>query len=145
MKRKCRKGEKVMKKSKYKVAKYMRLSRDDGDDRESESIENQRDIIDNYIEEHEDLEVVGEYTDDGFTGTNFNRPGFQKMLNDIEEGKINCIITKDLSRFGRDHIDTGYYLERYFPSNGIRYIAIRRQCRYFKIRWTSISNIQIKF
>ena len=88
-----------MKKSKYKVAKYMRLSRDDGDDRESESIENQRDIIDNYIEEYEDFEIVGEYVDDGFSGTNFNRPGFKKMLNDTEEGKIDCIITKDLSRF----------------------------------------------
>lgn len=110
----------------YKVARYMRLSRDDGDDRESESIENQRDIIDTYIEGREDLKVVGEYADDGFTGTNFNRPGFQKMLKDIEEEKINCIITKDLSRFGRDHIDTGYYLERYFPTKGIRYIAIRR-------------------
>ena len=115
-----------MKNSKYKVAKYMRLSRDDGDDRESESIENQRDIIDNYINEHDDLYIVGEYADDGFTGTNFNRPGFQKMLEDIEKGKIDCIVTKDLSRFGRDHIDTGYYLRRYFPSNGIRYIAIRR-------------------
>lgn len=115
-----------MKNSKYKVAKYMRLSRDDGDDRESESIENQRDIIDNYIEEHEGLEVIGEYADDGFTGTNFNRPGFQKMIKDIEDGKIDCIITKDLSRFGRDHIDTGYYLERYFPAKTIRYIAIRR-------------------
>ena len=108
----------------YKVAKYMRLSRDDGDDRESESIENQRDIIDNYINEHNDLKEIKEYADDGFTGTNFNRPGFRKMLQDIEEGKIDCIITKDLSRFGRDHIDTGYYLERYFPSNAIRYIAI---------------------
>ena len=115
-----------MKKSRYKVAKYMRLSRDDGDDRESESIENQRDIIDNYISRHEELIDSGEYVDDGFTGTNFNRPGFQRMLKDIENGKIDCIITKDLSRFGRDHIDTGYYLERYFPSNGIRYIAIRR-------------------
>lgn len=129
-----------MKKEKYKVAKYMRLSRDDGDDRESESIENQRDIIDNYIEEHEELEVVGEYADDGFTGTNFNRPGFQKMLKDIEDEKIDCIITKDLSRFGRDHIDTGYYLERYFPSKSIRYIAIRRQCGHLKIRGTSIFN-----
>lgn len=129
-----------MKKCKYKVAKYMRLSRDDGDEAESESIENQRDIIDNYIEEHDDLEVVSEYADDGFTGTNFNRPGFQTMLKDIEAGKIDCIITKDLSRFGRDHIDTGYYLERYFPTNAIRYIAIRRQCRYFKNRWTSIFN-----
>ena len=129
-----------MKNNKYKVAKYMRLSRDDGDNRESESIENQRDIINNYIEGHKDLEVIAEYVDDGFTGTNFNRPGFQKMIKDIETGKINCIITKDLSRFGRDHIDTGYYLERYFPSKAIRYIAIRRQCRYSKTRWASISN-----
>ena len=108
----------------YKVAKYLRLSRDDGDDRESESIENQRDIVDSYIKEHEELEDCGEYVDDGYTGTNFNRPGFKKMLEDIENGKIDCIITKDLSRFGRDHIDTGYYLERYLPTNNIRYIAI---------------------
>ena len=107
-----------------RVAKYIRLSREDGDDRESESVENQRDIIDNYIQEHQELTEAGEYVDDGFTGTNFNRPGFQKMLKDIEEEKIDCIITKDLSRFGRDHIDTGYYLERYLPTNNIRYIAI---------------------
>ena len=113
-----------MKNSKYKVAKYMRLSREDGDDRESESIENQRDIIDNYIKEHDDLEEVGEYIDDGYTGTNFNRPGFQKLLKDVQDEKVNCIITKDLSRFGRDHIETGYYLERYFPANKIRYIAL---------------------
>lgn len=69
----------------YKVAKYMRLSRDDGDDRESESIENPRDIIDNYVQRKEDLEIVQEYADDGFTRTNFNRPGFQKMLEDIEK------------------------------------------------------------
>jgi len=110
----------------YRVAKYMRLSRDDGDEAESESIENQRDILDNYINEHEDLKDMGEYVDDGYTGTNFNRPGFKQMIQDIEDGKIDCIITKDLSRFGRDHIDTGYYLERYLPMKAIRYIAIRR-------------------
>ena len=109
---------------KLRVAKYIRLSREDGDDRESESVENQRDIIDNYILEHEELIEAGEYVDDGYTGTNFNRPGFQKMLKDIEDEKIDCIITKDLSRFGRDHIDTGYYLERFLPANNIRYIAI---------------------
>ena len=109
-----------------RVAKYIRLSREDGDDRESESVENQRDIIDNYIQRNDDLIEVGEYVDDGFTGTNFDRPGFQRMLKDIENGKIDCIITKDLSRFGRDHIDTGYYLERYLPTKNIRYIAIRR-------------------
>ena len=71
-----------------RVAKYIRLSREDGDDRESESVENQRDIIDNYIKEHETLTEVGEYVDDGYTGTNFNRPGYQKMLKDMEEKKI---------------------------------------------------------
>lgn len=107
-----------------RTAKYIRLSREDGDDRESESVENQRDIIDNYISEHKELIESGEYVDDGYTGTNFNRPGFLKMIKDIEDEKIDCIITKDLSRFGRDHIDTGYYLERYLPAKNIRYIAI---------------------
>ena len=107
-----------------KVAKYIRLSREDGDDRESESVENQRLQVDRYIREHERLIDVGEYVDDGYTGTNFDRPGFKKMLEDIEDGKIDCIITKDLSRFGRDHIDTGYYLERYLPQKNIQYIAI---------------------
>lgn len=126
---------------KIRVAKYIRLSREDGDDHESESVENQRDIIDNYIFEHNELVEGGEYVDDGYTGTNFNRPGFQKMLKDIKDDKIDCIITKDLSRFGRDHIDTGYYLERFLPTHNIRYIAIRRQCRYFKTRWIAIFNI----
>ncbi len=99
----------------YQVGIYIRLSRDDGDDKESESVENQRDIINKFIEEKQDLELIDEYVDDGYTGTNFNRPSFQKLLKDIENGKINCVITKDLSRFGRDHIDTGYYLERYLP------------------------------
>ena len=81
---------------KDRTVKYLRLSRDDGDDRESESIENQRDIIDNFIKNSDDLEDVGEYIDDGYTGTNFNRPDFKRMIQDIEDGKIDCIITKDL-------------------------------------------------
>ena len=104
----------------YKVAKYMRLSRDDGDDRESESIENQRDILDNYISEHSDLENAGEYIDDGYTGTNFNRPGFKKMIQDIEDGKINCIITKDLSRLSRNSFEANYYIELYFLERNVR-------------------------
>lgn len=99
----------------YQVGAYIRLSRDDGDDRESESIENQRDIITNFIEESKDLELFDEYVDDGYTGTNFDRPSFKRLIEDIEKGKINCVVTKDLSRFGRDHIDTGYYLERFLP------------------------------
>lgn len=108
----------------YQVGVYIRLSREDGDDRESESVENQRDIINNFIEQQEDLEFIEEYVDDGYTGTNFNRPSFKKMIEDVNKGKITCIITKDLSRFGRDHIETGYYLEKYLPANNIRYIAI---------------------
>lgn len=108
----------------YRVGAYIRLSREDGDDRESESVENQRDIIHKFVEENEDLELIEEYVDDGYTGTNFDRPSFIRLKKDIEKGYINCVITKDLSRFGRDHIDTGYYLERYLPSNNIRYIAI---------------------
>ena len=109
---------------KYKVAKYIRLSDQDRDKFESDSVQNQRDLINNFIENQEDLEIVGEYVDDGYTGANFNRPRFKDMIKDIEDGKINCIITKDLSRFGRDHIDTGYYLERYLPKKNIRYISI---------------------
>ncbi len=108
----------------YRAVKYLRLSEQDGDKQESESIENQRDVIDNFISNNEDLKDVGEYIDDGYTGGNFNRPDFKRMIQDIEDGKIDCIITKDLSRFGRDHIDTGYYLERYLPTKAIRYIAI---------------------
>ena len=111
-------------KQNYNVAIYMRLSRDDGDDRESESIENQRDIITNFMSGHKELQLYKEYSDDGYTGTNFNRPDFKRMISDMEDGKIDCIITKDLSRFGRDHIETGYYLERLLPMKNIRYIAI---------------------
>lgn len=111
-------------KQNYNVAIYMRLSRDDGDDRESESIENQRDIITSFMSGHKELQLYKEYSDDGYTGTNFNRPDFKRMISDMEDGKIDCIITKDLSRFGRDHIETGYYLERLLPMKNIRYIAI---------------------
>lgn len=90
----------------YQVGIYIRLSREDGDDGESESVENQRDLITNFIDGHEDLELVEEYVDDGYTGTNFDRPDFKRMIEDVNKRKINCIITKDLSRFGRDHIDT---------------------------------------
>lgn len=78
---------------------YIRLSREDGDDRESESVENQRDLISQYIKEREELEYIDEYVDDGYTGTNFNRPSFIRLIEDVKSGRINTIITKDLSRF----------------------------------------------
>lgn len=111
-------------KENYLVARYTRLSREDGDKLESDSIVNQQRMIEDYCACHPGLSIVDDYIDDGCTGTNFNRPGFQQMIQDIESGKINCVIVKDLSRFGRDYIDMGHYLERYFPARGVRFIAI---------------------
>lgn len=107
-----------------KAGKYFRLSREDGDRTESDSIRNQRELVNDYISQHPDIISVDEYVDDGYTGTNFERPGFQKMLHDIESKKINCIIVKDLSRLGRNYIEVGRYLEKIFPLKGIRFIAI---------------------
>ena len=108
----------------YRVGRYTRLSREDGDKPESDSIVNQQRTIEDFCAAHDDLVIAADYADDGFTGTNFNRPAFLRMLEDIEQNKINCIVVKDLSRFGRDYIDMGYYLERYLPSRNVRFIAI---------------------
>ena len=109
----------MTKESLFNVAAYLRLSREDGDKAESDSVGNQRKLISDYLRNKSDFILYDEYVDDGFTGTNFNRPAFQKMIADIESGLVNCVIVKDLSRFGRDYIDTGKYLERYFPDNVI--------------------------
>ncbi len=107
----------------YNVAIYMRLSKDDGDKEESESITNQRKILKTYIKENGYV-LYDEYIDDGYTGTNFNRPGFKRLLRDIETKKVNMVITKNLARLGRDYIETGRYIETYFPEHQIRYIAV---------------------
>lgn len=112
-----------MKQPIYNTALYMRLSRDDENYGDSVSIETQRTILQQYAKEN-GFHVYSEYVDDGYSGTNFDRPGFQRMMADVDKGKINCIITKDLSRFGREHIMMGYYLEFVFPEKQIRYIAI---------------------
>ena len=108
----------------FKVGLYIRLSREDGDKEESSSVTNQREILKRFINENENFFIVKEYVDDGWSGTNFNRPSFKEMIKDIEKGIIDTVITKDLSRLGRDYIDTGYYLQRYFPEHSVRYIAI---------------------
>ncbi len=109
----------------WNIAIYLRLSKEDGDKDESDSISSQRTIINNYINKNiSDFNIVEEFIDDGYTGTNFKRPDFKRMITQIDEGKINCIIVKDLSRFGRDYIGVGEYLEKYFPANDIRFIAI---------------------
>ena len=108
----------------YRCAVYLRLSRSDGDQQESNSIKNQRALLNDYLGKHPELHKVDEYVDDGYSGTNFERPDFKRMMQDIENRKINCIIVKDLSRFGRNYIETGRYLERIFPFMGVRFIAI---------------------
>ncbi len=107
----------------YNTALYMRLSQDDKNFGDSISIETQRTILRQYARDN-NLLVVDEYVDDGWSGTNFDRPAFQRMMEDIDAGKINCVVTKDLSRFGREHVMMDYYLEFIFPEKHIRYIAV---------------------
>lgn len=109
--------------SQYRAGLYLRLSKDDEHDGESVSIGTQRSILLDYCENNQYL-VHKIYVDDGYSGMNFARPGFQELLEDVENGIINMVITKDLSRLGRDYIMTGYYSEIFFPAKGVRYIAI---------------------
>lgn len=109
----------------WKIAKYLRLSKEDGDKEESDSIASQRTIINNFVKNYiSDCKIIGEFIDDGYTGLNFNRPNFKKMIELIEKEEVNCVVVKDLSRFGRDYIGVGEYLEKYFPYRDIRFIAI---------------------
>lgn len=108
---------------KYRAGLYLRLSKDDDLVGESFSIGTQRLILTEYCENHQ-FEVCKTYIDDGYSGMNFDRPAFKEMLQDIDRGLINIILTKDLSRLGRNYIMTGYYSEIYFPSKGVRYIAV---------------------
>ena len=108
----------------YCAGLYIRLSREDGDKEESDSVSNQKKLLEEFLEGKTEIGLEDFYIDDGYTGTNFERPGFRRMLNDIMEGKINCVIVKDLSRFGRDYIDTGFYLERFFPEKNVRFISL---------------------
>lgn len=111
------------KQNEVKAASYSRLSREDGDKTESDSIRNQKDLISDYAAQR-GIRIASEYTDDGYSGTNFDRPNFQRMMEDVKKKKINCIIVKDLSRLGRNYIETGRYLEKIFPFLGVRFIAI---------------------
>ena len=113
-----------MEETKYKAAKYIRLSSADGNDGESNSVANQRRLIDEYLSKHPEIETVGEYVDDGVSGIVFDRPAFSDMMEAIRADKVNCIISKDLSRLGRERIETGRYLRRVFPAFGVRFIAI---------------------
>jgi len=107
----------------YVAALYIRLSKEGDTVSESESITNQRSILRNFCAKH-NIRVYDEYIDDGFSGGNFNRPAFNRMICDIETKQINLVITKDMSRFGRDYIQTGFYMEKYFPEKSVRYISL---------------------
>jgi len=107
----------------YNAAIYCRLSKDDDLHGESSSISTQKNLLTKYVTDN-NWRVVDYYVDDGISGTTFERSGFKRMLEDIEEGKINMVVTKDLSRLGRDYLKTGYYTEVYFPENNVRYIAV---------------------
>ena len=108
----------------YNVGLYIRLSREDDDKTsESESITNQKSLLLQYVKEN-NLKVYDIYIDDGYSGTNFNRPDFNRLIKDIESNKVNMVITKDMSRLGRDYIGTGNLIEKYFPEHDIRYIAV---------------------
>ncbi|HEQ4179294.1 TPA: recombinase family protein [Streptococcus pyogenes] len=108
---------------KYVAGLYCRLSKDDGNSVESMSIWSQKVMLKQYAESNS-IAIYDYYVDDGYSGTNFERPSFKKMITDIENGKINCVITKDLSRLGRNYLQSGAYIEMYFPQKNIRYIAI---------------------
>lgn len=110
--------------NKWNVGIYIRLSQEDGDKEESNSVTNQRELINSYISEDKELNVYDYYIDDGWSGTNFDRPDFKRLIADVENNVINTIIVKDLSRFGRNYIEVGNYLEQIFPVNSIRFIAI---------------------
>ena len=113
----------------YRAAIYVRLSKEDGDlddvrKAESNSISNQKSLILNYLKDKEDIEIVSIREDDGYSGATFDRPEFERMMSDMRAGRINCIVVKDLSRLGRDYIETGNLVERVFPMMNIRFVAI---------------------
>ena len=103
---------------------YVRLSHEDGDKEESNSVTGQKDLIRDYLSRHPELRECGMKVDDGYSGSNFDRPAFQEMIAEVKAGKVNCVVVKDLSRFGRDHLGVGEYIERIFPFMGVRFIAI---------------------
>lgn len=119
----------MSKKNIYDTALYLRLSRDDTDidgrtKTESNSISSQRDLLRAYVKSHEDLQIFDIYIDDGYSGADFKRPEFERMMEDIRAGKVNCVIVKDLSRFGRDYIEAGRFIQKTFPAFHVRFIAV---------------------
>ena len=108
----------------YHAAVYVRLSKEDGDKEESDSIVNQKDLIRAFLADKPEICICGEFVDDGYSGADFNRPSFKRMVSQIEAGQIDCVVVKDLSRFGRNFVEAGRYIDQIFPAMGIRFIAV---------------------
>lgn len=128
----------------WKPALYVRLSREDGDREESDSIANQRDMLAEFAAAQDDLAAPAFYTDDGYTGTDFDRPGFRRMMDDLRAGTVNCVIVKDLSRFGRNYVGVGEYLEQVFPLLDVRFISINDRVDSF-LDPRSVNNLVVPF
>ena len=129
----------------WKTALYIRLSVEDGDEKlESNSVTNQKEMLRDYISNHPDLTIYDYYVDDGYSGTTFNRPAFQKMLGDMFEKKFNAIVVKDLSRLGRNYLQAGNYIEQVFPVANVRFIAINDDIDSY-LKPESITNIIVPF
>lgn len=128
----------------WNAALYIRLSREDGDKLESDSITSQRDMLCRFLSQNPDLKTFDEYVDDGVSGTTFERPSFQRMIEDIKTNKVNCVIVKDLSRLGRNHIETSKYIEILFPMLKVRFIAINDQIDSY-LKPQSVNNVIVPF
>lgn len=131
--------------SKWKVGIYLRLSSDDDDDKlESNSITNQRNLINYHLSDMKDISVYKCYADDGYTGTDFDRPAFQEMMDDIRNKKINCVIVKDLSRLGRNYINVGHFIDDTLPRYKIRFIAVNDNVDSY-LRPESMNSLEVYF
>ena len=128
----------------WQAALYVRLSREDGDKEESNSVSNQKDLLQQFAILEPDIFVHDVYVDDGWSGTNFERPDFIRMMKDIKLGVVNCVIVKDLSRFGRNYIDAGQYLEKLFPLMDVRFISVTDNLDSYK-NPNSMNNIMVPF
>ena len=108
----------------YKTAVYVRFSAEKDETRDRKTLINQRNFIKNFVDQQIDMEIYDIYMDDEISGTTFDRPEFERMMSDMRAGRINCIVVKDLSRLGRDYVETGNLVERVFPMMGARFVAI---------------------
>ena len=132
----------------YDAALYLRLSRDDMEEgsvkTESNSIANQRELLRNFVKSQPDIQIFDIYVDDGYSGGNFDRPEFKRMTTDIEAGKVNCVIVKDLSRFGREYIEAGRWIEKTYPALNVRFISVTDQDVYKRQGVCCLANSSIR-